>query len=107
MIGQRDAIHVAEDLSREGAAEAAVDYRVGLHLLGHVLPHAQGAGAGEEQGMLRRWVGLIGSFEGGDVLGHAQRLLGQGNVGFGDVGREGSDGEEASEQGFHFERGSG
>ena len=40
VIGQRDAIHVAEDLGREGAAEAAVDYRVGLHLLGDVLPHA-------------------------------------------------------------------
>ena len=107
VVRQRDTIHVAEDLGREGATEAAVDHRVGLHFIADVLPHTQGAGAGEEQGMLRRRVGLIGGFEGGDVLGHAQRLLGQGNVGLGDVGREGGDGEKAGEESFHIERGRG
>ena len=40
VIGQRDAVHVAVDFGGERAAEAAVDHRVGLHLLGDILPHA-------------------------------------------------------------------
>ena len=54
---------------------------------------------------MRRRVGFIGSLESGDVLRHAQRLLGEGDVGLGDVSREGGDGKEAGEEGFHFERG--
>ena len=97
VIGQGDAIHVAVDLGGVGTAKTAVDHRVRLHLFGDVLPHAQRAGAAEEQGVLGRRVGLIGGFEGGDILGHAQRLLGQGDMGLGDVGREGGDREEAGE----------
>ena len=77
VVGQGDAVHVAEDLGGIRAAEAAVDGRVGLHFFGDVFPHPQRAGAAEQERVLRRWVGLVLLLEGFDVLGHAQGLLGE------------------------------
>ena len=77
VVRQGDAVHVAEHFGRVRAAEAAVNHRVGLQRLVHVLPHPQGAGAAEEQGVPGRRVGLVLGLEGRDVLGHAQGLFGQ------------------------------